>query len=196
MANEQKEYIVYCHTNKINDKKYIGITSQTVSERWGRHGEKYKSQKFGRAIEKYGWENFTHEVLFTGLSASEAKEIEKELIKKYNTFGKNGYNTTKGGDGVLGFRFSEKSRKKMSESAKGRTDDRSKSEEYKKDRSIICRAKGQTVSTRPAVKVIDADGNIYDNILQASEALGVNYHTLWNQIKGRRKNKIGVKIYE
>ena len=196
MANEQKKYIVYCHTNKINGKKYIGITSQTVSERWGRHGEKYKSQKFGSAIAKYGWENFAHEILFVGLTATEAKDIEKKLIEKYKTFGKNGYNTTKGGDGIEGFRFPEKSRKKMSNSAKNRIDDRSKSEEYKKSRSIICKSKGQTVSTRPPVKVIDANGNIYDNILQASEALGINYHTLWNQIKGRRKNRSGVKIYE
>lgn len=196
MPNEEKEYIVYCHTNKINGKKYIGITCQTVSERWGRHGEKYKSQKFGRAIEKYGWENFNHEILFVGLSADEAKEIEKELIQKYNTFGKNGYNTTLGGDGVSGFKFSEKSRKQMSESAKNRTDDRSKSEEYKKERSIICRKIGQTIATKPAVKVIDSDGNIYDNILQASEALNINYYTLWDQIRGRRKNKSGVKIYE
>ena len=196
MSNEQKEYIVYCHTNKINGKKYIGITCQTVNERWGRHGEKYKSRKFGNAIRKYGWENFTHEILFTGLSANKAKEIEKELIEKYNTFGKNGYNSTKGGDGVAGFKFSEKSRKKMSNSAKNRTDDRSKSEEYKKSRSIICKSKGQTVSTRPPVKVIDANGNIYDTILQASEALGMNYHTLWKQIKGKRRNKSGVRIYE
>lgn len=195
MQREMKTYEVYKHTFP-NGKIYIGITSYGAKERWHNGYGYRKQQMMWRAIQKYGWENFTHEVLFTGLSASEAKEIEKELIKKYNTFGKNGYNTTKGGDGIVGFIFSEKSRKQMSESAKGRTDDRSKSEEYKKDRSIICRAKRQTVSTRPAVKVIDADGNIYDNILQASEALGVNYHTLWNQIKGRRKNKIGVKIYE
>lgn len=196
MANEKKKYIVYCHTNKINGKKYIGITCQTVTERWGRHGEKYKSNKFSGAIKKYGWENFRHEILFTGLTAQEAKEIEKELIEKYNTFGKNGYNATKGGDGVEGYKFSEEARKQMSDSAKNRTDSRVKSSEYKKMRSIECKAKQQTISTKPAVKVIDADGNIYDNILQASETLGINYHTLWNQIRGRRKNRSGVKIYE
>ena len=40
------------------------------------------------------------------------------------------------------------------------------------------------------------NGNIYDSILEASEALGVNYATLWNQLKGRRKNKLGVREYE
>ena len=195
MSNEST-YCVYCHTNKINGKKYIGITCQTVSERWGRHGEKYKTQKFGSAIQKYGWENFTHEVLFTGLSEKEAKEIEVELISKYKTYGKNGYNHTMGGDGVSGFRFSKKSREKMSFSAKNRTDDRAKSEEYKKYLSEYCKMTNRTILTKPPIKVIDANGNVYDNILEASEALGINYHTLWNQVKGRRKNKCGVVIYE
>lgn len=196
MANEQNEYIVYCHANNINGKKYIGITCQTVSERWGRHGEKYKSRKFGSAIRKYGWENFTHEVLFTGLTAEEAREKEKELIRKYGTYGKGGYNSTLGGDGVTGLHFSAESRKKMSESARNRKGSNEKSEEYKRDRSRICKENKQTISTKPAVMVIDEQGNIYENILEASVALGINYHTLWNQVKGRRKNKSGVSVYE
>lgn len=44
--------------------------------------------------------------------------------------------------------------------------------------------------------VIDEQGNVYENILEARVALGINYHTLWNQVKGRRKNKSGVSVYE
>lgn len=192
MANEG--YCVYCHTNKINGKRYIGITCQTTNERWGKGGKKYKSQKFKRAITKYGWDNFSHEVLLSNLSADEAKAKEKELIKKYNTSGKNGYNSTLGGDGIAGFKFSEESKAKMSESAKARKDSRAKSDSYKKEKSEYCKLKKQTVSNKPPIRVRDNNGNEYENILEASKALGINYYTLWNQIKGRRTNKSGVSI--
>lgn len=63
-----KKYCVYCHTNKINGKKYIGITSQKPQHRW-KNGQGYRNNEyFFRAIEKYGWHNFTHEILYTDLS--------------------------------------------------------------------------------------------------------------------------------
>lgn len=40
---------------------------------------------FFRAIVKYGWDNFEHEILFEGLSEDEAYEKEKELIRKHKS---------------------------------------------------------------------------------------------------------------
>lgn len=73
MENEKK-FCVYKHTNRINGKVYIGITSQKVQERWGSQGQKYKgSTYFYHAIQKYGWDNFDHEILFTNLTQAEAE---------------------------------------------------------------------------------------------------------------------------
>ena len=51
----ERTFTVYCHTNKINGKKYIGITSKKPEYRWN-NGKGYSTQiVFARAIEKYGW---------------------------------------------------------------------------------------------------------------------------------------------
>ena len=92
-------YKVYCHTNKLNGKKYIGITKTSLQKRW-RDGKGYKgSTKFYFAIQKYGWDNFNHEVLCENLTEKQAKDKEVELIKKWNTQ-ENGYNTSSGGDEI------------------------------------------------------------------------------------------------
>lgn len=89
-------YIVYMHENKENHKKYIGITSQSLKKR-SRKGEGYKGcSKFYSAIQKYGWNNFKHIILFRGLTKEEAEQKEIELIKEYNTQ-IDGYNIANGG---------------------------------------------------------------------------------------------------
>lgn len=91
-------YVVYCHTNKINNKKYIGITKNSPQERWGKNGNGYKQQIFYRAIEKYGWDNFDHEILYENLSKEDAEKYERKLIKEYKTNSPSfGYNVAQGG---------------------------------------------------------------------------------------------------
>lgn len=113
-------YCVYCHTNKINGKKYVGITSQKPEKRW-RNGEGYRGQVFYNAILKHGWEEFNHEILFTGLNEHQAEEKEIELIKKWKTNdSRYGYNVSSGGEsGNNGAACSDIRRKKMSERMKG-----------------------------------------------------------------------------
>ena len=107
-------YCVYCHTSPSN-KKYVGI-SNNPEKRWN-HGKGYiKNYLFYRAIEKYGWDNFKHEILYDNLSIDEAGQIEKRLINEWNLLDPNyGYNLREGGNGG----FSQYSRYLMSKSRKG-----------------------------------------------------------------------------
>ena len=138
-------YIVYCHTNKVNGKRYFGITNRDPQKRWGKNGCKYLKKSrgsfqhpaFANAIIKYGWDSFEHEILFEGLTLEEANKKEIELIATYKTnvnrFGKDfGYNMTDGGDGstggthysgkdhpMYGKHHTEEARKKMSAAQSG-----------------------------------------------------------------------------
>lgn len=99
--NEINNFKIYAHINKINGKIYIGQTKRTPYERFGNNGIQYKPQIFYRAIQKYGWNNFEHVILFDNLSSEMANIIETELIKKYKTTDSNfGYNILPGGNGV------------------------------------------------------------------------------------------------
>ena len=52
-GTNSKKYIVYKHTNNINGKIYIGITSTSLEKRSGKDGANYrKNTLFYRAIEK------------------------------------------------------------------------------------------------------------------------------------------------
>lgn len=90
-------YVVYKHTSP-SGKVYVGITGQNPEKRW-QSGSAYRAKPFRNAIQKYGWENIQHEVLFEGLTLEEANQKEIELIAEYDsTNPKKGYNITKGGN--------------------------------------------------------------------------------------------------
>lgn len=112
---EERCWFVYVHINKINGKKYVGITSKPPEDRWGNEGYRYRNQPFYRAIKKYGWDNFDHEIIASNLTREEANNFEKKLIEELNTYINNGhgYNSTMGGDGILGHHHSEETKEKM-----------------------------------------------------------------------------------
>ena len=72
-------YVVYKHTCP-NGKVYIGITCQNPKERW-KNGYGYRNNDhFFKAIQKYGWNNIKHEIIYKNLIQQEAEEREKYLI--------------------------------------------------------------------------------------------------------------------
>ena len=116
-----KKFMVYKHTFP-NGKVYIGITSKNKpNQRWegGTGYSKEHQSVMYNAIQKYGWENIQHEILFTNLSKEEAIKKEIELIKEYHSYIHdplcNGYNMTMGGDGIRGKKFTKELKELMDE---------------------------------------------------------------------------------
>ena len=105
---------VYCHTSP-SGKRYVGI-SMYPEKRWANGNGYKKNFLFYRAIQKYGWENFTHEILYSNLSLDEANRIERALIEEWGlTNPMFGYNLRDEGNGGFGL----DARRKMSESRIG-----------------------------------------------------------------------------
>ena len=101
MSSVSSCWCLYKHTSP-SGKVYIGI-AKDVKHRWRNNGSGYKgSNRIWYAIQKYGWDNFKHEIIMDGLTREEASEREKEYIALYNaTDERFGYNLTSGGyDGI------------------------------------------------------------------------------------------------
>ena len=96
--------IIYCFTNKINNKKYIGQTINP-NQRYNAHKSNYQNsnnQEYNsllhKAFRKYGFENFDYEILSKDIDDIELlNQLEIFYIKKFNTKVQNGYNVESGG---------------------------------------------------------------------------------------------------
>ena len=111
--------IIYKVTNLLNGKIYIGQTRQPLQTRWRQHGYK-KSNTVGLkgAIDKYGKDNFSLEVLLETDCKKVLNLKEVEYISHFGSLVPNGYNLTTGGEG--GYIRSEETRAKLSAAGKGK----------------------------------------------------------------------------
>lgn len=170
-------FTVYMHRNKINDKKYIGITSQRPENRWGKGNGYYRNKHFYNSIQKYGWDNFDHIIIAQELSKEEAVKMEKELILKYETTNRDkGYNIGLGGEGVeslseetkekirqshLGTKLSEETKRKISESRKGEKNWRYGVKLSEKHKEILLKANIGRKKTQAQIEsIIESKGFI------------------------------------
>lgn len=171
MKNSAKNnlFCVYVHIAP-NGKKYYGITSRPPCKRWSR-GNGYRGNRhFYNAIQKYGWDNFKHEIIEENLTLEEATELEKEMIQKYNTScPKYGYNHTKGGE--FAFEVTEESRLKMSESAK------------KRGMSEKLKYYTQNMPPKDGVNVY-YDGQVFISVKACADYMGIKRGTLDGYLRG------------
>lgn len=103
------EGYIYCITNKVNGKLYIGQTITTVKNRWACHKHNAKSGRSDMALyhamRKYGVDSFKIELVekfFSNTKESLVSTLNKKEIyyidKFKSLYNENGYNVTKGGD--------------------------------------------------------------------------------------------------
>ena len=191
------EHVIYRITNMINGKKYIGKHSTTdVYDGYFGSGIAIK-----QAINKYGIDNFKKEIICYCNNEEELKEMEKYHIKKEGTFSK-GYNLTLGGEGILGYKHTEDSirkasdsrkryyeenpemREKISEMAKKRVGKlnpfygRKLSQEHI-DKLTVSRVKAITGVNNPSARsvICNETGVKYDLAQDAATAVGLKYST-------------------
>jgi group I intron endonuclease len=108
-------HLIYKHTSP-SGKSYIGQTND-YDRRCKEHQKYTWCRAFSAAIQKYGWDNFTHEMLVEYITEDEANALEVYYIKEHSTLYPNGYNLTTGGDASLP---SAETRSKMSIAQQGK----------------------------------------------------------------------------
>ena len=106
-------YCIYRHMSP-SGKSYIGLT-KNYQQRCLEHKNKSVNENvncryFGNAIKKWGWDNFEHEILESGLTLEEANRKESLYIKIFDSVAPNGYNLQSGGKS---FEVSESTRQKQ-----------------------------------------------------------------------------------
>lgn len=162
-------WTVYKHTSP-NGKVYIGITSKNPEKRWN-NGTGYKTNTyFWNAIQKYGWDNFKHEIIATDLPSEAAYELEIKLIAEHDsTNPTKGYNHSTGGEVITkGVVPSEECRKKISDKLTGRTLSEQTKEKLKIAQKGIRGDRVQCVET----------GKIYVNAQAAQDDTGVYFKSI------------------
>lgn len=112
---------IYLRTNTVNGKKYVGQTLdiKTRQRKWKSLTKPYAGTAINNARKKYGVDTFVFEIL-KECKDEELNKWEMYYIEKLDTKIPKGYNMTDGGDGKSGCYVSEETRKKMSESKKGK----------------------------------------------------------------------------
>lgn len=121
-----KTYRVYIITNTVNDMKYVGVTSQSLKERFRQHISHavYKQSKslIHQAMREYGVDKFEIHLIEDGIPENHAEDAEIKYVQQYDTYYArgNGYNMTLGGYGTHGYIVTDDARQKISESGIGR----------------------------------------------------------------------------
>lgn len=194
---------------------------QEPEKRW-RKGEGYKSSPhFYSAIQKYGWDNFEHNILFTELTKEEACLKEQELIKQFDSMNReHGYNSTSGGDvfsmneetkqkisqammgnkNGLGHPCSEEKKKKISEAQRGREftqEHKQKLSEAAKNRHVPCSEdKKQILKEKSHKKPVYCEelDKVFESVQECGRQLGIPATNISKLCNGRGKTLKGYHL--
>lgn len=81
---------IYKIQNQLNGKIYIG-QSIHIEKRWQEHCKSSSQSLIAKAIQKYGKENFSFQIL-KECAENELDKFEEKYIKEFNSLAPNGYN--------------------------------------------------------------------------------------------------------
>lgn len=115
---------VYLVHNHFNDRKYVGITSTSIEQRWKSHCydafDRKSKYPLHRALRKHGIESFELSVLSEVTSWEIACELEKKFIVDFQSHvSMFGYNQTWGGDGVTAWHHTDDAKAAIQSAHKG-----------------------------------------------------------------------------
>lgn len=125
---------VYKITNRLNGKIYIG-SSFRIEERWEDHirelnGRRHNNKYLTHAWHKYGSENFSFEIIEETDDESLLVALEQKWLDEYRPYERGkGYNLSPSAYNILGYRFTEEQKQKVSLALKGKK----KSEVHRKN---------------------------------------------------------------
>lgn len=192
-----KIFSIYKVTNNINQKIYIGFTDNFES-RIKRHivNIKYRNHHLYNAFKKYGLENFSFEIIYQSLDGEYClKVMEPHFIKMYDSFNK-GYNMTLGGEGCLGYKHTESTKKHLSQASKLLVGNKNPFYNKKHTKETIenNREKNIQILTQIRGKKVlqyDLQGNLvalHDSVRSAARKIGIKHY---NQISKCCRGLIG-----
>lgn len=200
--------IIYCITNKVNGKRYVGQTKYSLECRWRRHVANAAARKKCRALEaairKYGPEAFVREIIDALSTRAGANLAERLWIERRNTISPNGYNLDSGG--TVAKLMHIESKQAISDSIRrvhaDRGADLRKEISVKaaktylarytaKERSAMC-SKGRALGKKPSLEQLSASGKkagaaLWTGMtLEKLEARRIKTReTLWAKMVGR-----------
>ncbi len=179
--------VLYLITNKIDGKRYVGQTTDTIDKRWNQHKSKYSCCRYLlNAIKKYGPDFFDKKVLARCVSMEEMNHRETYYIRLFNTLAPNGYNLNTGGSNRMA---SQETKHKMSISQKGIKKPRSAEHAKKLGLTKLGTKQSQKEKDKRAESLFQAVevpelGIIFKSYGHASKALGTHNHVIRAVING------------
>lgn len=154
---ENEKYYIYKTTNNVNGKYYIGF-HKTSNPNDGYMGS---GSLLKRAIEKYGIEHFSKEILYAFDTQEEAEAKERELVNREFVDRDDNYNVSIGGNVcVLYGKDNGFSGKKHSEETKKIIGERSKGNKFALRHLISC------------------NGTVFHGYKEVTERLGISRHNI------------------
>lgn len=217
--------IIYKYTSP-SGKSYIGQTTNEPLRRknWFNSKYHYAGRKIDRARKKYGRDKFSYEILIKNtyssreIAVEDLNRLEIYYIGLYDSY-RNGYNSTIGGDGVVGLKLTLEQIEKVRKANLGRTipiEQRRKASikikallnepEMKKRMSIIRKGKpnpkaikAMSESNCKPILQLNLSGKFireFDSIKSAIQSLGIKAATsnISNVCKGKRNSAYGFKL--